>query len=90
MDPNVLSGDIERFKVVPCSLKGREMCFVCFRGAAWQAVFGLNQPWRPLLIDADGEFYVAQPMLRRPPSGGAWRKCYRIRLKEIQMLRECL
>jgi hypothetical protein len=37
--------------------------------------YGLNQPWRPLLIRTDGEYYVAQPMFEtnhRP--AGAWEK----------------
>ena len=42
---------------------------------AGRRYFDLNQPWRPLLINVDGEYYVSQPMFEtfhRPP--GAWEK----------------
>jgi hypothetical protein len=42
---------------------------------AGRRYFDLNQPWRPLLINVDGEYYVSQPMFEtfhRP--AGAWEK----------------
>ena len=44
-------------------------------GQSGRRYFGLNQPWRPLLVAKGGEFYVAQPMFEtthRP--AGAWEK----------------
>lgn len=70
-------GDIERFKVTFLEPEeaGNDVLRLFSEEQSGRRYFGLDQPWRPLLMDADGEFYVAQPMFEtthRP--AGAWEK----------------
>ena len=72
-------GDIERFKIAFLEPEeaGEDVLRLFSEEQPGRRYFGLNQPWRPLLIDADGEFYVAQPMFEtnhRP--AGAWEKSW--------------
>ena len=57
-------GDIERFKIAFLEPQeaGEDVLRLFSEDQSGRRYFGLNQPWRPLLTDADGEFYVNQPL----------------------------
>ena len=70
-------GDIERFGIafLKSGEAGEDVLRLFSEEQPGRRYFGLNQPWRPLLNDVEGEFYVAQPMFEtthRP--AGAWEK----------------